>query len=364
MDYKLKVIIDARMLNEHFHGIGRYTYELVKYMASEGDVKLLLLVNNLKLSTKLFHGLNNIEFVKMKSKFLSIGEQIELPLVLNRYKDEYIFHSPSFVSSPLIKCKMVMTIHDLNHLKFPQYYTPFHKYYYKYIVKKSAQKCNSILTVSNFSKNEIVNWLGCEASKVIVTYNGVNSEFKKIIDKNKINRIKEKYKLPDEFILYIGNLKPHKNVERLIEAMSLVKESKKLVINGCLNKSIKDIINRLNLQHRVQFIGYVDEKDLPVLYNIAQIFVYPSLYEGFGLPPLEAMACGCIALVSNVTSLPEVVHNESFMFDPMDIGDISEKINAYIDIIDNEAKNKVIIESNKFNWASCFKRTKEIYYSI
>lgn len=356
---KLNVIIDTRMVDRHLHGIARYTYEIIKHMSSKDKIHMMLLVNDLKLSKQIFGQFNNIEFIKMRSKFLSLSEQIELPLVVNNYKGKAIFHSPSFVSSPFIKTKMIMTIHDLNHLRFPQYYSPFHKYYYKYIVKPSALKCKKILTVSEFSKKEIVDWLKCDKDKVIVTYNGVDDKFKLIEDISELNKVKNKYNLPDKFVLYIGNLKPHKNVETLIKAMGLVDNGIKLVINGKANKSVGKLINKFNLYDKVKFIGYVDDKDLPVLYSLASIFVFPSLYEGFGLPALEAMACGCPVVCSNTSSLPEVVGDIGKKFEPEDYKQLSELIKKVL----NEScdKQKLIERSKLFSWEKTCNETLKIY---
>lgn len=359
---KLNVIIDTRMVDKYFHGIARYTYEIIKYMSFQNKVYMGLLVNDLNISQKIFGKFNNIEFIRMKSRFLSLGEQVELPYIVNKYKNIAIFHSPSFVSSPFIRAKMIMTIHDLNHLRFPQYYTPFHKYYYKYIVKLSALKCEKILTVSEFSKNEIVSWLKCDRNKVVVTYNGVDNKFKVVEDKNVLLRVREKYKLPDKFVLYIGNLKPHKNVKTLIKTMSLVNGDIKLVINGKVNESLNEIINLYNLQGKINFIGYVDDEDLPALYNLAKVFVFPSLYEGFGLPPLEAMACGCPVIVSNTSSLPEVVGNVGEKFEPNDYIKLSELINKSL----NEGidKKKLIERAKLFNWERTCDETLSEYYKL
>jgi glycosyltransferase involved in cell wall biosynthesis len=359
----MNVMIDARMVNEHLHGIGRYTYEIINNVSKEKDVHLKLLVNDLEMSKKIFNGINNIEFIKMKSKFLSLTEQIELPLIVNKYKKDALFHSPSFVSSPFIKCKMIMTIHDLNHLRFPQYYSKFHKYYYKYIVKTSALKCEKILTVSNFSKSEIVEWLKCDKNKVVVTYNGVDDKFKVIDDKDELDRVKQKYNLPDKFVLYIGNLKPHKNVETLVKAMKDVDNDARLIINGKPNESLTKIMNELDLSNRIQFIGYVEDDDLPIMYNLAKIFVFPSLYEGFGLPPLEAMKCGCPVIVPDSTAFPEVVGDAAIKIKNISVVKLTESINEalknkkdYFQII-----KKGIIQTQKFNWKYECEKIHKLY---
>lgn len=358
----MNVIIDARMVDEHLHGIARYAYEIIKGVSKEDNINIKLLVNNLKISNKIFAKFQNIEFIVMKSKFLSIGEQFELPSIINKYKDDTIFHSPSFVSSPFIKIPMVMTIHDLNHLRFPEYYSWFHKYYYKYIVKNSALRCKRIITVSNFSENEIIDWIKFDKNKVVVTYNGVDKNFRVIEDKIELNRVKKKYDLPDKFVLYIGNLKPHKNVETLIDSMRFI-DNIKLIINGKKNESLGKHIAEYKLNDKIQFIGYVDEKDLPIIYNLATVFVFPSLYEGFGLPPLEAMACGCPTIVANTSSLPEVVGKSAILINPHNENDISEKIKNITESVFNESSliNLGFLNVQKFKWTETVKKTIMIY---
>lgn len=356
----MKIIVDGRMINSKLHGIGRYAYELVKGITLEKGVYVKLLTNNENESREIFGENERLEFINIKSKFLSPAEIIEIPLKINKYKNEYIYHSPSFSASPFIKLRSFITIHDLNHLALPQYYSKFHKYYYEYIVKPFALRCDKIFTVSQFSKNEIVKWLKCDEQKVDVTYNGIDEKFKIINDKDILNNVKNKYNLPEEFVLYIGNLKPHKNVGTLVKAMKEVKSGLKLIINGKANEELNSIINEYKLNEKIQFIGYVDEEDLPVIYNLASIFVFPSLYEGFGLPPLEAMACGCKVIVANTTSLPEVVGEEGIKIDVRNAKNIALEINSLI-----ADKNKIKYNiNNRFKWTNMVNDTYKIFYNI
>lgn len=360
MSKKLDVIIDARMVDEHLHGIARYTYELIKN--NNGEVQYHLLVNDIELSKKIFDGIKNIDFIKMNSKFLSLKEQIELPKIVNRFKGDIIFHSPSFVASPFIKKKMIMTIHDLNHIRYPEFYTPFHKLYYRYIVKTSANKCKKLLTVSEFSKQELVEWLNCSEEKIAVTYNGIDEAFKEETDREKLNVVVDKYNLPEKFILYIGNQKPHKNVITLIRSIPFLDDKEiSLVINGKLSEECYKECIKLNIEDRVKSIGFVDDKDLSTLYSLAEAFVFPSLYEGFGLPPLEAMACGCPTIVSNAASLPEVVKDGALIFDVLDYKGLSDIINKLEDIDINSLKDRGIIISNRYNWRKCYNQALEVY---
>lgn len=344
----MNIIIDARMVEKNLHGIGRYTFELVKRLIKQPNISLKLITNNESLSKEIFEESAKISYLTMKSKFLSPFEIIEFPLILNRYKNDHIFHSTSFSSSPFIRVKSFITIHDLNHLALPQYYSKFHKYYYRFIVKPFSLKCNKIFTVSKFSKDEIVNWLGCNEEKVIVTYNGI--DFEKFKVNSKLNEdIKKKYSLPQKYILYIGNLKPHKNLERVLKAFEQIEDKEiKLVINNNNNMELKRIINLLKLTDRVKFIGFVDDKDLSGIYNQSEVFVFPSLYEGFGLPPLEAIASGTKVVTSNNTALGELFSDIAITVNPYSVTEIAKGINTALNI-ENSKMNIHYLEE-KFNW--------------
>lgn len=363
MDGKKSVFIDARMVDYHLHGIARYTYELIKNISKTNKIKFVLLVNDLNMAKDIFKEINNIDYIVMKSKFLSLKEQIELPRILNKYKKEGIFHSPSFSSSPFLKIKSLMTIHDLNHLRFPEFYSPMHKYYYKYIVKPSALKSKRILTVSNFSKEEIKSWLNCKDEDIVVTYNGIDDSFKRIEDSEILNTIKNKYSLPENFVLYVGNQKPHKNVKTLIKAMRFVEQGLTLILNGKDNQELLEIAKESGVENRIKFIGFIDDKDLPPIYTLARVFVFPSLYEGFGLPPLEAMACGCPAIVADTSSLPEVVGNEGITFEVLNENDLADKVNDLL--ADDERYKKYSLYGLKqvkyFTWDRLAQQTIHEY---
>lgn len=358
----MNLIIDGRIINHNLTGIGRYTYELVKGLMLKKDVCIKLLTNNKKETEKLFDQNEKLAFISIKSKFLSPLEIIEIPLKINKYKKEYIYFTPSFCSNPFIKLKSFMTIHDINHIALPQYYSKFHQLYYNFIVKPSALKCNNIFTVSKFSKNEIYKWLNCQEDKIIVTYNGIDEKFKIINDIKIFTKVKLKYRLPEKFILYIGNLKLHKNVSTIIRAIKNVKKGFKLVINGQPNQELLKIIINNGIRDRIEFVGYIDEEDLPVIYNLAEAFVFISLYEGFGLPVIEAMACGCPTIISNLGALPEIANKASIIIDAEDYNILSREINNLIENkeIKEELINKGLINAERFNWGEMIDQTYSV----
>jgi glycosyltransferase involved in cell wall biosynthesis len=361
----MHLVIDARMISDQMHGIARYTYNLIDLFAQiRNGNEYTVLVNHNYLDN-FVKNKQNFELKLMKSKFISVAEQFELPGVLNELKPD-IFHSPSFVAPLICPCKLVMTIHDMNHLAFPEYYSKVHQYYYKYVVKPSAIKSEKILTDSEFSKDEIIKFFKLSADKIVVTHLGIDHSFNDTDHQAKHQEVIQKYKLPEHFILYVGNRKPHKNVERLIEAYSRVNTDGKLAMSGDPDDNLNSLIIKLNLVDKVCFTGNIADSDLPVVYNLAELFVFPSLYEGFGLPPIEAMACGTPVITSNVSSLPEVVEDAAILVNPYDV---SELANAITSVLSNEDTYQKLIEkglaqAKKFTWEETANKTLAVYQEV
>ena len=191
------------------HGIARYVYELIIRLSVIGKQHSFFIF--VKKNSPLYFESwpAHIQLVEMSSKWISFKEQLEIPAVLKKLKID-LLHSPSFVAPVMSSAKLIMTIHDLNHIVLPQYYTPLHQIYYNTVVRYSIAKSKFILTVSNFSKQEIISNLGLNPSKVFVTYNGVSSSYRRQTDSEYINYIREIYELPERFILCISNNKPIK----------------------------------------------------------------------------------------------------------------------------------------------------------
>ena len=204
-----------------------------------------------------------------------------------------------------------------------------------------------IFTVSEFSKQEIIRYTKADYKKIFVTYNAIDNRRFKIIDSNNfLESIRKKYGLPEKFILFVGNLKPHKNIKNLLLALKHINNLNLVIVGkkeGFItgdNEITYLIQNSSFLQNRVYFTGYVADEEIPVIYNLASLFVFPSLYEGFGFPPLEAMATGTPVVASNAASIPEVCGDAALYFNPLNIENIAENILKVIQ--DNELKNTLI----------------------
>jgi glycosyltransferase involved in cell wall biosynthesis len=257
----------------------------------------------------------------------------------------------------------VVTIHDVFHLKFLNTLSLAQKIYAQTVLNAAAKMSDHLITVSYFSKKEILQYIKLEESKISVVYNGVGKAF--LDPKNELKKedLQKKYKLPAKYILFVGNLKPHKNISNLITAISLLKkdpswEAYKLVIVGKRKgfitglEGLDTLIHNLDLDQEVLFLETVETSELPLLYSLASLLVFPSFYEGFGLPPLEAMACECPTLVSDIDCLKEIYKNNSFYISPSEPKSIE---NGIREVLMNEDLRKNLIEkgktyAKKFTW--------------
>jgi glycosyltransferase involved in cell wall biosynthesis len=239
----------------------------------------------------------------------------------------------------LTTAKTVLSIFDLTYLLVEPYAGHFkNTIYVKNFIKLAARKAKKIITCSNSTKEDLSEILHLPQAKIKVVHLGVSSKFRTIREKNRIESVKKKYGIPQKYVLYVGNFSPHKNLKRLILAYHLLadylKEEYSLVLGGgeAEKLGIRDTESLIS-------IPYIDEEDLPTLYSGAELFIFPSLYEGFGFPPLEAMACGCPVASSNTSSLPEVLGEAALFFDPCQTEEISSAIRQMLE--DEDLRNRL-----------------------
>jgi len=274
--------------------------------------------------------------------------------------------SPFFTKS---KAKKILTVFDLASVLFPEKFSIYARICIKFypLIFKNTDK---IITISENSKKDIMNIYKIPEEQIIVTNLGVDKKFKKIKNKKALKDVKNKYDLPENFILFVGTIEPRKNLENLIRVYSKYEnKGTKLVIVGKTGWKYKPFfktLEQLNLNKDIKLMGFVEDDDLPYFYNLAKVFVYPSFYEGFGLPPLEAMACGCPVITSNTSSLPEVVGKAGLMINPYSLE--NELIPALQKIFYNlNYRNNLIkkgfLQAKKFNWENSVKKILRLYNS-
>lgn len=303
------------------------------------------------------------------------GERIEGKLDIYHYP----YFEPFFLSLPFRKRgKTIITIHDLAPLVFPEMFPVGIKGKLKYSLQKLlAKRADAIITDSESSKKDIIKLLGFEQNQVYSIPLAAGEQFvKKSISREEKEMLQKKYGLPEQFALYVGDATPNKNLKRLVDA-AILADIPLVMVGGALtkqdinvnhpwNRDIVYVQKKALENKKIQLLGYVTDKDLVDLYNIAELFVFPSLYEGFGLPVLEAAACGCPVVTSMGGSLPEVMGESALYIDPYSVQDISEKMTEML--TDKKIQKKYselgLIQAGKFSWEKTANLTVKVYIHL
>lgn len=367
----MRIAIDARKL--HDYGIGTYVRNLVSWLAKlDGDHEYVLVCPPRDLEFVKSLG-RRFEACEERAGNYSAREQLSLPIALARARVE-LFHAPHYVVSPLTRVPFVVTIHDCIHLRFPQYLpNRLAHTYARTMMRSSARRSERVLTVSEASRQDILHYLHVPPAKVEVIHNALDERLAAEPTPEALAEVRGRYQLESPFILYAGNIKPHKNLERLVEAYSIlrrrgVEHARLLIIGDEVSKYpvLRRLVHRFQLHPHVRFFGFVSDAMLSALYRLASVFVFPSLYEGFGLPPLEAMAAGTPVVASNTSSLPEVVGDAAMLVDPMDAGAIADAMARVL--TDNALRNDLIARGHErvkaFSWQRSVARVQAVYEEV
>jgi glycosyltransferase involved in cell wall biosynthesis len=364
----VRIGIDARKL--HDFGIGTYIRNLLRHLARlDRQTEFVVLCRPEDREALSSLG-ENFRPVPETSGNYSISEQIRIPLALKR-EGVTLFHAPHYVLPPLVRCRSVVTIHDCIHLMFPQYLpNRFALAYARTSIVLAARRATRVMTVSESSKRDILRFVDVRPEKIDVIYNAFDERFGVEPLEEDVVRVRERYQLHDEFVLYAGNVKPHKNLERLIEAFDLVRKRgldhlKLVLIGDEISKyaALRRAVHQHQLHKYVRFLGYLPEETLAVMYRLAGVFVFPSLYEGFGLPPLEAMASGTPVVTSNVSSLPEVAGDAAVLVDPYTPQAIADGIYKVLtdESLRRSLRQKGLARAAQFSWEQSVRRVRAIY---
>ena len=300
----MRIAIDVRKINDF--GIGTYLRNLIRHLPgfnSDNEYYLLCYRQDEELLRSLssdFH----LSFVKAQN--YSLSEHVTIPIKLKRIRAD-LYHAPHYVLPYLTRCRSVVTVHDVIHLLFPQYLpSRFAIHYAKHMIGRAVERAELVMTVSKASKRDILRFFQVPSDKVTVIPNAIDERFGVVSTDEEVVRVRERYQLSDRFVLYASNVKPHKNLERLIDAFFILRQEgfgnlQLLIIGSEISKyaTLRRAVHRYHLHKHVRFLGFVPNETLAVLYRLADAFAFPSVYEGFGLSPLEAMASGTPVLTSN-----------------------------------------------------------------
>lgn len=352
----MKIMIDLTSLADNFSGIERYAACLSREMIiSSKDTFILLFKNEVHEMFQIFSNNANVKMVVLPGCNKLIFNQIKLPMEMRKYKaDRYLFMAFP-VPVLFFRKNIISTIHDICCWDCPETMNGMSKWYFRISHRFAVKKCKKIITISHFSQNRIEDKLHVSSNKICLIYCGVDNNFENYVrDDNKQKLVKEKYKLPEQYLLSLSTLEPRKNLELLVNAYRklIMDEAYEipLVLAGRKGWKMDQFFEKIEplVKEKIIFTGFIEEKDLPEVYAGAKLFIFPSKYEGFGMPPLEAMACGTNVLSSNSTSLPEVLGNTAKYFENNNEKDLMNKIKEAVNSDQDVSAMKNQVE--KFSW--------------
>lgn len=322
----------------------------------------------------------NFKIVKLDGGVYPLWEQVSLPRAAKKHGCE-LLHCTSNTAPIYCSIPLIITLHDIIYLEswslFRSGFSMYQRFgnlYRRIMVPPALNKSKKIITVSEFEKNRIRNFFGWpDDGHLIAVYNGVNKYFKPIYDDSILSNVKKKYHLPDNYFFFLGNTDPKKNTKNVLKAYSQYIQKNglthKLVMLDYEHESLLQLLNEINapeLIDQIHLTGYVVNDDLPAIYNQSDLFLYPSLRESFGIPMLEAMACGVPVIASNTSSMPEVSGGAAYLIDPYNSNELTQAIE---EILSNQELRLKLREAGfkqaiKFSWQGMAEKVLDIYESV
>jgi glycosyltransferase involved in cell wall biosynthesis len=369
-DEQMRIGIDARLVYYSRAGIGQYILQLTNALASNCDREEFFLLQSRKDGTMIT---NHPHFnrVSLWTPSHHRLEQLALRFEINRLGLD-LLHSPDFIPPMHRNCRSVITIHDLAFLLYPHFLTRESARYYGQI-DQAVGSTDHIIAVSHSTKQDIIRLLGVSERKITVIHEAANEIYRPIDEQTARRFVAENYGIDCDYILFVSTVEPRKNLPTLLQAYRKLrdgyKREEKLVLagqRGWLAEQVFATVEELELSDDVHFLGRVSSESLLHLYNAARLLVHPSFYEGFGLPPLEAMTCGTPVVASKVSSLPEVVGDAAVLIDPNDVDELTVAIHrlltdkGYYDCM----AAKGFKRAAKFSWQRAAKETLAVYHRV
>lgn len=364
----MRIGFDGTPLLGQRSGVGYYTGNLLSALMEDEPTWEYMLYSN--------RPLNGLE--RPLQRACQVGRRFSpsrwlwmqtlLPVTIRRSRPR-LCHFTNALAPLWQPAPYVLTIHDASLFLYGHFHPRARHLTMRLTLPLVARRAAAIITVSHHSRNDLVQVLGLDPAKIHVVYEAAAEHFRPVNNKATLDALRRKYDLPRHFVLYVGTLEPRKNLSRLIGALKLVRDQGHpyhLVIAGAMGwmmDSFERQVHALGLSDVVHYLGYIPGDDLPGLYSLATVFAFPSLYEGFGLPPLEAMACGVPVLTSNRTSLAEVCGDAAYLVDPHSVQAISAGLGALLDDEDlrQALRNRGLERVSRFSWQRAARETRNVY---
>jgi glycosyltransferase involved in cell wall biosynthesis len=346
-------------------GVHHYIYQLLCHLEQTDDLRYTVLVGEGEIPP-------NTSLPSLRSRWPTgrvpvrvLWEHLAQPWTLHRI-DADLVHGPVFIAPLFSTCPTVITIHDLSFIRLPHLFRPTNRLYLAVMTRLSARRARRLIAVSAHTAAESVKLLGVPLERIDVIYHGVDPIFRPLPN-DEIEAFRQQQGLPERFILCVGTLEPRKNHTRLVEAFARIYDGKsKLVLvggKGWLYNELFAKVEALGLNEAVIFQGYAMNKDLPLWYNAATVFAYPSLYEGFGMPILEAQACGTAVMTSTIPPLPETAGDAALLADPHNVDELAAHLNRLLtdESLRSDLEERGLAHACQFTWTRTAQETARTY---
>lgn len=372
----MTIAIDVLSAKSLHHGVGVYIKNILERIMPQSEKHTMSIIKRPDVFPMLdLNHKKQVEIINIKLPLSAriIWEWIFLPQLLNKKKID-LFWGPTHFLPPIKVCKYVVTIHELVPFVLPRS-LPFSRRHYRRLLSYSIRLADVIIVVSESLKQDLIKFFPVQTDKIKVIHNGVDESFQPQSDNEILSRIQKKYQLPSRFILTLGVMEPKKNIIGLIQSYADLRSSfsdlPKLVIGGSRkygwkNSNVFKLVQSLSLENEIFLTDSISHEDLPAVYSLAELFILPSFYEGFGLPVVEAMACGTPVITSNTSSLPEVAGDAAILVNPYNVADIT---NAMKEVLLNETKRKQMIErgfqnAKRFSWNRAANELLQVFEEV
>jgi glycosyltransferase involved in cell wall biosynthesis len=377
----MRIGIDATALPSRPVGAGNYIIELIRHIERLDEAEEFVVFAQP-------HGRDLIEvparpgfeWVMVPERSPAqrlVWEQAAFPRLVGKARLD-LLHSPHYTRPVRLPCASVVTFHDMTFFLYPHLHTLSKRLYFPQAIRLSARKANALIADSESTRQDAIRLLGISPERIYTVPLGVSPAFRPVREAERLEAVRQRYSLPEHFILYVGLVEPRKNLPMLLRAYRRLQDYQHqqggavavpLVIvgrSGWRTEQVFDLVNALAIKEKVHFSGYVPAVDLPIVYNLADVFVYPSLYEGFGLPPLEAMACGTPVITTAVSSMPEHVGQAGVLIPPQDEGALFQALVAVLEDPDlrRQLAKKGPERAAQFSWNRTALETLNVYRRV
>lgn len=368
----MRIGFDATALPAEPVGAGRYIVRLARALAVQGaEHELTIFVQRPRralIDTPPLQNVHWVETGEIRPALRLLWEQTILPQLVRRLNLD-LLHSPHYTRPLFLPCASVVTFHDMTFFLYPQLHTRAKRIFFPWMMRRSAHLAQAIIADSESTYRDAMQILGIPAEKITTVPLGIGEEFQPISDARLLQDCRQRYNLPERFVLYVGLVEPRKNLPLLLQAYARLAQQDDpppLVVVGRMGWMYEDVfrqIESLQLQQRVQFTGYVPDQDLPLVYNLAQCLLYPSRYEGFGFPPLEAMACGTPVITTASSAMQDQVGEAGLLVPPQDEQALFQAMRRLLHdrALQEELSRRGREQASKFTWEQTAFKTLQVY---